>query len=68
MSAGDTTGETEVPAAGPHQAYYAQARSWADDRQAELHRSRRLAWLLAGVGRWRWSRWRRSRPSFPIPC
>ncbi len=54
MSAGDTTfaGETDIAPgddASPHQAYYAQARSWAQDRQAALDRSRRLAWALAGV-------------------
>jgi len=29
--------------------YYAQARSWAEDRQISLKRSRTLAWALAGV-------------------
>lgn len=34
---------------GPRQTYYAQARSWAEDRQAGLDRSRRIAWVIASV-------------------
>ena len=30
-------------------AYYREAESWAVDRQAELRRSRKIAWIVAGV-------------------
>jgi type IV secretion system protein VirB8 len=30
-------------------AYYREAGSWAEDRQAELRGSRRIAWIVAGV-------------------
>jgi type IV secretion system protein VirB8 len=33
----------------PRQTYYAQARAWAEDRQAAFDNSRRLAWRVAAV-------------------
>ncbi len=57
MSAGNTDASSPADVApgdaaprdgNPHQAYYAQARSWAEDRDTAMQRSRRLAWLLAG--------------------
>ncbi|MDP9057595.1 MAG: type IV secretion system protein [Pseudomonadota bacterium] len=36
-------------AADRHQTYYAEARSWAQDRQAAFDNSRRLAWRVAAV-------------------
>lgn len=29
--------------------YYAEARSWGIDREAELHKSRRVAWIVAAI-------------------
>lgn len=34
---------------GPHQEYFAEARSWAQDREAARDRSRRRAWLVAAT-------------------
>jgi type IV secretion system protein VirB8 len=41
----DQTGSDDAA----RQAYYAEARSWAADRQAEQLRSRRTAWIVAAV-------------------
>lgn len=38
-----------IETAAGREAYYARARSWAEDGQEALARSRRLAWLVAGV-------------------
>lgn len=39
----------QANAGGLHQAYYAEARSWAADAQAARDRSRRFAWGIAAV-------------------
>lgn len=39
---------TETPSA-PNNDYFAKAGSWADDRQAEIGRSRKIAWIVAGA-------------------
>lgn len=33
----------------PRATYYAEAKSWADDREAQIKRSRSLAWIVAGI-------------------
>ena len=46
MSETETTADDAV---APHQAYYAEARSWAQDAQAARDRSRRFAWGVAAA-------------------
>lgn len=43
MTAQSERGRSE----GGLDAYYDEARSWSEDRAAELHKSRRLAWIVA---------------------
>jgi type IV secretion system protein VirB8 len=43
-----TEKQTETAAEG-RETYYAQAATWADDRQDALRRSTRIAWIIAGV-------------------
>lgn len=41
--------ETLTDPAQEREAYYAEARSWGIDREAELGKSRRVAWIVAAI-------------------
>lgn len=43
------TGQKPINDRGDRATYYANAQSWADDRQDGLRRSQKLAWVIAGV-------------------
>lgn len=40
---------TQTDTSADREAYYAEARSWGIDREADLRKSRRIAWIIAAI-------------------